>query len=397
MQRSAGTASAMLRGSRGSALRRIAAALLALGSLVVPSPSPAQAKVDFDVKDGKFVITAPIDLIGGEDHIAKNWEDAIRKYWNNGPGLGRFKYCGMPVEFVPSIKPIAAGQQGRPDAAKIRMQLVPEGRPFISNVRGLDPARNSTGTWGSNEDDATIAHEFGHILGLRDEYVWVPYTDTDSNGRWDAGEPMNDDRNHNGKRDPGEPTHPTPGNEGSLMAEASGTVMQRHIDAALSAVRGLKCWKGAANINSSAVYPEGSVTCQDGWELEFTFVARAEGTIGGQGTAEQTSGPTCPFPIGPSWKDVKYQVLGGQTADGFSLRFALVSWEPADGAEYAGFASIFGLPALPSGGPPVAVAVSGTSGTGQGMWQFESGNPPATYSANGAITIECVTCEDAVG
>lgn len=80
-----------------------------------------------------------------------------------------------------------------------------------------------------------------------------------------------------------------------------------------------------------------------------------------------------------------------------SLRFALVGWEPADGAEYAGFVSMFGLPALPSGGPQVAVVVAGSSGTGQGMWQFQSGNPPVTYSANGTITIECVTCEDAVG
>lgn len=157
-------------------------------------------------------------------------------------------------------------------------------------------------------------------------------------------------------------------------------------------------WKGTANVTSSAVYPEGGGTCRDGWELEFTFVASAEGTINGQGTAELTSTPTCPFPItSPSWKHVEYQVLGEETAGGFTLRFALGAWEPADGANWAGFSSMFGLPALPSGGPPVVVAVSGTSGTGQGMWQFQSGTPPATYSANGTITLECVSCEEAVG
>lgn len=157
-------------------------------------------------------------------------------------------------------------------------------------------------------------------------------------------------------------------------------------------------WKGTANVTSSVVVYTGGGTCRDGWELEFTFVASAEGTIDGQGTAELTSAPTCPFPItSPSWNHVEYQVLGEETAGGFSLPFALGAWEPADGANWAGFSSMFGLPALPSGGLPVAVAVWGTSGTGQGVWQFQSGTPSATYSANGTITLECVNCEEAVG
>ncbi len=158
-------------------------------------------------------------------------------------------------------------------------------------------------------------------------------------------------------------------------------------------------WKGTANVTSSAVYPEGGGTCRDGWELEFTFVASPEGTIDGQGTAELTSGPTCPFPINdvPSVAHVEYQVLGEETSGGFSLRFALATSGFAYGATLAGFFSIFSVPASPSGGPPVAVAVSGTSGTGQGMWQFQSGTPPATYSANGTITLECVSCEEAAG
>lgn len=160
-------------------------------------------------------------------------------------------------------------------------------------------------------------------------------------------------------------------------------------------------WKGTANITSSAVYPDGS-TCRDGWKLEFTFGVSPEGTIEGQGTAELTSGPTCPFPIiVPSFEQLEYQVLGEETAGGFSLRFAQAHFELAPGATNAGFFSMFQFDNTgqsPSGGPPVFVAVSGTSGTGQGMWQFQSGiTPQATYSANGTITIECVTCEEAVG
>jgi hypothetical protein len=109
-----------------------------------------------------------------------------------------------------------------------------------------------------------------------------------------------------------------------------------------------------------------------------------DGTIAGQGTGELTSAPTCPFPItSPSWDHVEIQVLGEETASGFSLRFALVSFEPADGATYAGFVSMFGGGTLPLVGSPVVVAVTGTSGTGQGVWQIES----AAESASGTVEV----------
>jgi hypothetical protein len=219
-----------------------------------------------------------------------------------------------------------------------------------------------------------LAHELGHMFGLGDDYT------RDAEGN----------------------VVELPGREETLM-DAGETIDQVLIDrigdlARRSGEQLPQCWEGTANIASSAVYPEGSATCEDGWELEFTFVASTEGTIDGQGTAELTSGPTCPFPIGPSLEHHEYRVLGEETAGGFSIRFALGNFGPAGGAEYAGFSSMFGNPAPPSGGSPVSVAVSGTSGTGEGRWQFESGNPPATYSANGTITIECVaSCEEAVG
>jgi hypothetical protein len=219
-----------------------------------------------------------------------------------------------------------------------------------------------------------LPHELGHMFGLGDDYT----------------------RNADGTA-----TY-LPGREGTLMDGGDfidQALINRIGDLARRSGEQLpQCWKGTATIASSAVYPEGGGACQDGWGLEFTFVAPAEGTIDGQGTAELTSGPTCPFPVGPSLQHYGYQVLGEETAGGFSIRFALENFGPAGGAEYAGFTSMFGNPGLPSGGPPVAVAVSGTTGTGQGEWRFRSGNPPATYSANGTITIECVaSCDEAVG
>lgn len=226
------------------------------------------------------------------------------------------------------------------------------------------------------QDTAALAHELGHMFGMGDDYA----------------------RDENGD------TMPLEGRDGTLMD--SGTAIDSILaarvgDQILGAGYGdqlPQCWKGTANIASSAVYPEGSGSCQDGWELDFTFGVSDEGTIEGQGKADLTSGPTCPFPVGPSYELYEYRVLGEETVGGFSIRFALETFGPVGGAEYAGFVSMFGFPAPPSGGPPVSVAVSGTSGTGQGSWRFESGNPPATYSAKGKITIECVaSCEESAG
>jgi hypothetical protein len=112
----------------------------------------------------------------------------------------------------------------------------------------------------------------------------------------------------------------------------------------------------------------------------------ADGTIDGQGTADLTSTPTCNFPIDPVpfINRHEYRLSGEETADGFSLRFVLVSKEPAGGIE------VGGLPSIYTDETPVEIAVSGNSGTGQGMWLFQSGVLTAT--AEGTVTLECVSC-----
>jgi hypothetical protein len=146
-------------------------------------------------------------------------------------------------------------------------------------------------------------------------------------------------------------------------------------------------WKGSApNIATTAGNPEAS--CQDSWELEFTFVVSTEGTIDGEGTAGLTSTPTCNFPIDPVpfINRHEYRLSGEETADGFSIRFGpLVSKEPADGTE------VGGLPSIYTDETPFEIAVSGNSGTGQGMWRFQSG--VATLTAEGTVTVECESCE----
>ena len=126
--------------------------------------------------NGGFRVIVKIDLFHDDPALAGKWKEAITDVWNDEPGLGRrWKYCDRPVEFVPDIRVFPAGAKGRPDAHKIRVKLLPPGRDIVSKVRWsskkFDPNGNSTGVWGSNESDDTIAHEFGHLLGLIDEYV----------------------------------------------------------------------------------------------------------------------------------------------------------------------------------------------------------------------------------
>jgi hypothetical protein len=113
------------------------------------------------------------------------------------------------------------------DDAQAHLLQVLEPRPgqyFISHV-SFPPGSNPVDTtrWGFihyGASDETVAHEFGHYLGLEDEYL-----EHDTNG--------------NGMRDPGEDTTPNtglyPDAAQSLMGARGGHALPRHVDAALEA------------------------------------------------------------------------------------------------------------------------------------------------------------------
>jgi hypothetical protein len=85
----------------------------------------------------------------------------------------------------------------------------------VWHALGSSPAYSSrTGFWGSNTDVATAAHEFGHLLGLFDEYE---ERDTNANGLREPGEtPVPNERRY-------------PDAWLSLMAHEAGSVLQRHV------------------------------------------------------------------------------------------------------------------------------------------------------------------------
>lgn len=384
-------------------------AIAALLSLQALSPIPASAQDGSPSSGGTTVsvdgsvvtITVTIDLIlggvgtrelpEGAQEAANSLASDIENYWN--PALVRYGTDCLELRLDVVINPLPHSQpppsflfQGldRPGSwvtepghhvvfwgeGNHGMNPPPPETYDPYDDDGIAPPGEDYGSpfdhelwamWSPELGDIRgAAHEFGHLLGFGDDY--------DANG------------------------DPLPGREGTLMADGDlidQNLVNRLADLARDAGNALPaCWEGTASITTSSVNPEAS--CQDGWDLKFTFGVSAEGTIDGQGTAELASTPTCSFPIDPvPWIDHhEYQVFGEETANGFSIRFSGVRKTPANGTEVGGMPSIY----AEAGAQPVEIAVSGNSGTGQGMWQFQSG--VATLTANGTITLECVTCEE---
>lgn len=179
----------------------------------------------------RITITVPIEVVGGSERLIAAWYQGIDRAWNRGDDGEPFVVCGRLVEFDVQFtaRPI-------PEASAshvVFVEPVPAGQRYVSsvwNAFGTSPAYSArTGYWGSNLAPDTAAHEFGHLLGLLDEYT-------------------EDDANGNGRRDPGEGSVPDvaryPDAWQSLMAYERGVVLERHIREVLrlhGAVGALSC------------------------------------------------------------------------------------------------------------------------------------------------------------
>lgn len=315
--------------------------------------------------------------------------DAAADYWNRGlAGKPYFECFELRIEIVPRfIHPVnrtnddPAHQIRTYGSSDVGTMADGRGLPSSLDPTGLaDPTADYagpyehaiTGYWPPwlFQDAAALAHELGHMFGLGDDYA----------------------RDQNGD------VTPLDGRDGTLMDSGDAidsTLAARVGDTVIEAGyadRLPSCWRGSADVSSFVEYPAGSASCQDGWKVALTFVADAEGTVKGQGTADLTSGPTCTFPVGPAVQHVEFLVAGKRDATSFSLEFSLDTWSPTGNeAFYAGAPAMWA--AVPGCPAPVSIGVSGAAGTGQGMWQCQSGSPPATYGASGTFEVECVaTC-----
>lgn len=178
------------------------------------------------IDTARVTITAPIDVVGGSPALLLRWQAAIHGAWNLGNDGKPFRICGRDVMFVADMKPRDA-MAGR-GAHLLFIERPTPNRRIVSTVWHVDAAPTAkarTAFWASDLRENIVAHEFGHLLGLGDEYV-----DADHDG--------------NGVPEPGEGTVPDvaryPDAWLSLMAFEQGVVLERHVREAL-------VWHGAAH------------------------------------------------------------------------------------------------------------------------------------------------------
>ena len=175
----------------------------------------ANAVSTLTIDDDRIVINVPIAVLGGSDALVARWQQGIDQTWNRGNDGGAFSVCGRVVVFKAQFTLRRTPDSLNPDAHVVVVENVKPGQTHVSRVwhaLGTSPTYSvRTGFWGSNADGATAAHEFGHLLGLLDEYV----------------------ERETGMRAPGE--RPVP-NEArypdawlSLMAQERGSVLARHV------------------------------------------------------------------------------------------------------------------------------------------------------------------------
>lgn len=202
--------------------RRLRRAALCALLVAVSLSGLLEAASSLEVTNTDITVVVPIEIDGGSDVLMSSWMDAIEAAWNRGNGGKPFQYCGRTVRFVPVFKQIADTGNADPGYHLLIVQAVRPGQYFVSTVfheAGSTPTdKNRNGFIADTASADVVAHEFGHYLGLGDEYVVV-------------------DVNRNGVRDEGDSSRPNTAVHsdagGSLMGTLDGDVLHRHIDEAL--------------------------------------------------------------------------------------------------------------------------------------------------------------------
>jgi hypothetical protein len=166
-----------------------------------------------------ITIVVPVEVVGGSSRLVAAWRDAIDRAWNRGRDGGPFTVCGREVRFDARIT-ARSGLEDTPSPSShlVLVADVIPGQRYVSSVwhaPGTRPTESARkGFWGNDLTPAKAAHEFGHLLGLLDEYT-------------------EEDANANGLRDPGEGSVPDvarfPDAWASLMAYEGGAVLERHV------------------------------------------------------------------------------------------------------------------------------------------------------------------------
>ena len=197
------------------AARRLAPVFVAAVIASAPHAASGQAVSTVVVSDAHVTVNVPIEVIGATEALIATWQRGIDAVWNAGNDGRAYRVCGRDVVFHAQFMPRDTGETLSSQRHIVVVEQVRPGQSHVSRVwhaLGTSPAYSArTGFWGSNTDGAIAAHEFGHLLGLLDEYL------------------QGDTR----LRAPGERPVPDvarfPDAWRSVMAQEQGSVLQRHV------------------------------------------------------------------------------------------------------------------------------------------------------------------------
>lgn len=301
--------------------------------LALAAPERALAKTFVNVDGTVVTITIPIAVpdvtmrnsAGVRMPMSEYVEQAGEAVWNAALAGLRYRSC---LTFVVDVDAYNAGigaarvgdhriGGGWPPTYRsyVFVPLTPDDSPRAQADHRGPYEYEATGNWGP-DDEVTVAHELGHLMGLGDDYS-------------DVGGSFRDVT-----------SIPAPGREGTLMA-GGDLIDQALVDRLGSLIEQdlPECWTGTMESETRRDY-QGLGSCSDSWSTILRFTIDVDGTLSGDGVATLKSGPACTFPglTGPFVTGEKFSVGGTANDTEINLTVGVegLTAEPATGAGVVG-------------------------------------------------------------
>ena len=114
------------------------------------------SRYEWRLHEDRMEVTVRIRFTGAPNHpMVGSWIGAIHEVWNTFKFVRTDTGDEMPLEFV--AQPVTSGGD-----ARVRVRVTPD---------GAQPGRSDTDNWHTGDTRRGLApHEFGHLIGLDDEY-----------------------------------------------------------------------------------------------------------------------------------------------------------------------------------------------------------------------------------